>query len=213
MPLRDRAVVVIEAEGRRGEFHLPGAESTNDLDREMLLGNGGQVISTLQDLIPFIGGGGTNRTGYNIDAGQGRDEYRLAFETGGERSYSPDLQWGDGSAGDTKWDADPQNDHPQKLEQIFQYYSRIGTTDSRRPAKLYWGEWSDGTYCDAPGVFGEPIDAVVLNLNTENKNDDPAGFEGTATLARTDSFPKIFQSGDGSNSPPKDKAANVTPKH
>lgn len=188
MVLRDRAVIVMERDGVVGEFHLPGAEETNDLDRQMLIGNRGQVISEILDVIPLLPGGGADAEGINIDAGQGQDTIRLEFDNGNERDYDPPLQWGDGSTGTSPNDA--TGAHPQTKKQVLQHWARKSRTDSLNPARLHIGEWTDGRF-GAPGIFGEPIECIIINVNTSWENDNPSHFDGTVELMRTSSFPDI----------------------
>lgn len=184
MPLRDRAVIELEKDGRVGEFHLPGASTTNALEREMLFGARGQLVREAFSLLTG-GGGGEGRAGFDLDAGQGRDQITLEFSHGSEGTYSPPLQWGDGS-GEKPYDV--TGGHAQDQEQALQWWARNSKTDSKNPGKLYWGGWSDGTYADSPGMFGEPIDVVVLDCTTTQDIDETARgieFEGTVVVRRT----------------------------
>ena len=196
MALRDRAVLVVETtddndETRTGEFHLIAAESDSSLNREMLIGNRGQIISGLADVAPLVPDLFGNAEGVNIDAGQGQDELVLQFENGQERDAEADPapQWGDGSGGTSRWDA--TGAHPQTKEQVLQWWLRTSSTDSRSPARLHWGEWTDGAINGEEGLFGEPIDCIVLSVDTDWEHDEPSAFTGRVELLRTGSFPEV----------------------
>lgn len=190
MPLRDRAVVELEKDGRTGEFHLPGASVTNGLEREMLFGARGQLAQGLFDLLTGTGGG-EGSTGVDVDAGMGKDLITVEANHGSERDdYSPALKWGDGS-GDEQWDISPTSGHPQDLQAVLQWYARNSTTDSKQPAKLYWGPYSDGTYAATGGIF-DPIDVVVLDCTTNwDVQERVSDYEVTITLRRTETFSDV----------------------
>lgn len=199
MPLTDRAVLELDHADadRTGEFHLLGVEPTEQLERSSLFGNRGQIITQLSDVAPLVPTLGEEAAGYTIDAGAGEDLLTLSFE-GGPGRDDLDSQWGDGSGGTgqanaTRWDA-TDADAITKA-QILKWWARTSRTDSRNAARLYWGEWSDGTYADQAGIFDEPIDVVVRSVALTKSRDDPAVFEGTVEVIRTGSFPS-FPDGD-----------------
>lgn len=202
MPLREKAILVIGKGDAAGplEFHLDQVERTGGLNKEMLIGNRGQLLANLAKHIPVDLGGlqGSNAAGFSLDAGLGRYFMELEFIA----SADPDneYQWGDGSRNP---DTDPitlrdaTGGHPQARMQILEYHARTARTDSRSPARLHWGEHTDGVIDGDPiggvtaGVIGEPMPAVVLEVQPRNERDDPSAVTGTLVCQRVKEFPNV----------------------
>jgi len=199
MSLRTRAVLEIDLEDdsgatRTGVFELKeDLETTTEITRKYLLSNRGQYLreaydigSDFQDALP--GGDLTNRRGYHVDGGAGAFVVNLSA-TGGDR----DLSWGDGST-----DPDDQSDvsrydatgaDPLAQQQILEWYVSQAKTGSLGQARLYWGEWSDGTHASSTGAFGKPLVVALNELTTSDPPDDASAFSVDITAAWTALFP------------------------
>ncbi|MFT8175926.1 hypothetical protein, partial [Salmonella enterica] len=70
-----------------------------------------------------------------------------------------DDTWGDGStdpndpADVSKYDATGSD--PQAMKEVLEWYITQPRHGSTGNARLYVGEWSDGTYASTAGAFGE----------------------------------------------------------
>lgn len=188
MDLTNHAVLEVsnsDAPNDTGVFTLTSAELSASLEREMLIGARGQLITGLADIAPFVPSLGTDGAGIDIDAGQGNDQRTISFEVvPDEHGLDDDFQWGDGSASG-EWDAADADRKTQA--EILQRYCRTSKTDSNNPATLHWGPFSDGTYGDSGPL--DPFEGIVLSLTTNFDRNDPSVLEGTLELRRTTSFP------------------------
>jgi hypothetical protein len=159
-----------------------------------LLGNRGQYIREAYQIgTDVLGIEGVpepdNRRGYHVDGGAGAVTITLSA-TAGDR----DAQWGDGSsaANDpddvTKYDATGCG--PQAQQDIIDYVVGEAKTDSANAARLYVGQWSDGTHADTAGAFGKPRAVAIAELMTTNPPDDPSAFSVTIEAIWTALFPE-----------------------
>lgn len=190
MNLRSDAVLELDrsdAPNGTGVFTLQNVEQTHELQREMLIGNRGQVISGLSDIAPFAPDLLGDGAGVDIDVGQGNDSQSFDFEVVPNPSQS-DFRWGDGS-GDSQFDL--PDGHQQDMAELLQEYVRVSNTGSANPARLYWGPFDDSTHGPG-GLFGKPFRCIVLDLTTTPADhDEPSAFTGTISLRRTNSFPDV----------------------
>jgi len=204
MPLRNRAILVIDKGNSNGplQFHLSQVERTEGLSKEMLIGNRGQLLSELAKHLPvdLAGLAGSDAAGLSLDAGLGQQLLTLEF------ALTPDpeneYRWGDGSRDpdtDPITKRDATGGHPQARAQILEFHARTARTDSRTPARLHWGEHTDGTIDGSSipgvvtqnGVFDAPMPAVVLEVNPRNQRDDSGAVEGTVVCQRVKEFPGV----------------------
>jgi len=191
MPLTNKAYLVIPGpEGDAlpdddGVFELRGVETTEEFDKELLLGNRGQIISQISDVIPFVPRIGEEGTGLNIDGGGGRDSVTLEVEI----TEDFDAQWGAGAR--TTPPGDAQLSGPLTKGQVLKFWARKSRTDSESPAKLHWGEWTNGDFDDVDGAFGSPIDVVVQSVTIQDARDDPSAVIATIEVLRTTDLPEI----------------------
>jgi hypothetical protein len=203
MSLTDRAVLVIDRGKDAGplQFHLNGPQQTGALNKKMLVGNRGQLLAELADHVPVDLGGlaGSNAAGLSIDAGQGEDLFELSFELTPRPDASPAFQWGDGSRspGDPITQRDMTGSGEVRAQlQMLRYHCRQARIDSRSPARLHWGEWTNG-FIDggsltgiSQGVFGTPIPVTVLEVVPRDDRDDTA-IQVSLLCQRVKEFPGV----------------------
>jgi len=198
MPLRNKAVLELvgdpvtapdgtDAAGA-GVFHLPATEDTTEFDKQMLIGNRGQALQELFSLAPIGGGQGANGAGYNLDFGQGLQTFQLSFKLVQDGDPVDPDQWGDGS-GTPPLDA--TGEHRQTQLQTLSFWARTTRTGSARTAKLYWGDWTDGTYAASAGAFGRPIDVRIMSVTAPYLRDSPSLSTPQIEFARTATVPEI----------------------
>jgi hypothetical protein len=187
MPLTNTAYLQVERENRTGVFELTGVEEVRNLDRRMLIGPRGQALQGTLDLasrLPFAEGLGDISIpgqGFTIDGGPAE----AIIEVESEVTAEPLSKWGDGS-GNGKFDA-PSGDFFQRND-VLQFFCRTAQTDSSTPGKLYWSEWTDGTYAASAGAHNSPMDVLVRQVETEIPRDEQY-LQVTLVLERIETFP------------------------
>jgi len=92
----------------------------------------------------------------------------------------------------TENDASGENVNALSRKQVLENWVARTRTDSFGQAKLYWGEWSDGTYAAEAGAFGRPMNVAIreASLNSPEVDQDVNTFEGNLTVERTSIFPE-----------------------
>lgn len=196
--LPDRAVLEIQLTDANDQQRTCVFEFREDLERststthQYLLGNRGQYLREAVDLGSDVLGvdlpEANNRRGYHVDGGAGVVQITLTA-TGGDR----DVRWGDGSSDPndpndvTKYDA--AGCGPQAQMDVLDWVSSQAKTDSANAARLYTGQFSDGTYAGTPGAFGKPRAIAIRELATSNAPDDPNAFTITFEGIWTALFP------------------------
>ena len=203
--LTDRFVLELDAFDRTAAFEFRGDFApTRELTHEYLVGGRGDVLSTLyqqaSDLDPTDILPDTEiprRAGFFLDAGGGRSTFQYTANVG---VGDEDLQWGDGSSADgeaNQYDATGDVNPAAKRDVLFRWLAEA-RMDSGGQALLYTGEWSDGTYADTPGVFGEPKPVALNEMSAEKPKDDPAvvpytfEFEEVAPVPDIDELTEDF---------------------
>ena len=203
--LTDRFVLELDAFDRTAAFEFRGDFApTRELTHEYLVGGRGDVLSTLyqqaSDLDPTDILPDTEiprRAGFFLDAGGGRSTFQYTANVG---VGDEDLQWGDGSSADgeaNQYDATGDVNPAAKRDVLFRWLAEA-RMDSGGQALLYTGEWSDGTYADTPGVFGEPKPVALNEMSAEKPKDDPAvvpytfEFEEVAPVPNIDELTEDF---------------------
>lgn len=193
----DRAVLVVEHNGRTGTFELRNSlETRAESRRNFVLGGRGGLINEIigRSADSDNGEDGSedgvdSREQFFLDGGAGTREKTLTANlvggTGGET-----LQMGDGSSNPddasdvTQWDA--TNSHEIAQWQVLDHFLSEARTDSDNPATLHWGLYSDGSEIDA-GVYA-PLDVVVLEWNVERGRDEPSTARVAITMQSAASF-------------------------
>lgn len=190
MTLTEKAYLTVEddAENEAVFEFQQGLETDSDLDKQFIMSDRGLYIQEI--FKEFLGDeanleGANRRKGYTIDGGAGLWRENLTFRTGLE-----DVQWGDGSADDTK-DASGPDVKAITRKQVIEDWLARTRTDSLRPGKLYWGEWTDGRFEGTAGAFGRPMFVSVdeYNLQSPEVDQDVNSMQGTMTLSRIALFP------------------------
>jgi len=204
MPLYDRAVLEVSAFDRTASFEMREHEPNRELTHDYLVGGRGQVLSELYaqatdvdptDILPDADP--PRRAGYFVDAGGGRNQFTVSATVG---VGDEDLKWGDASSADgeaNQYDATGAVNSVAKRDVLFRWLAEA-RSDSGGQLQLYTGEWSDGTYADAPGVFGKPKPVALLSVTAEKPKDDPAvvpytfEFEEVAPVPDIDELTEDF---------------------
>lgn len=172
------------------EFHT-GLRTTGDLDKSYLMGSRGQYISEIfnvTDALGEIDAAAERRAGFWYDGGAGNYSERIEFETG----VGDDVQWGDGSGGTGKANVTPRDASGMDVKPLTRYHvlslwlSRT-LTDSRNPARLYFGEWTDGSKPEhtESGAFNQAFPCAVTNYQPElpDVGESPSSFQGVIEVS------------------------------
>ncbi|GGK74512.1 hypothetical protein [Haloarcula sebkhae] len=161
-------------------------EDTGNVAKTYLIGSRGQYLRAAYEIADKTVPGELadenteSRRGYFVDGGAGQYVEQIAGKAGDR-----DLQWGDGSTDPTdpndisKYDATGCDTLAQK--QIFEYVISQSKTGSLGQARLYWGQWSDGTYADSAGAFGRPLTVAIIETNVTDDPDDPNAIDVSIT--------------------------------
>lgn len=185
MPLHDRAVLEVDAFNRTGVFEMRSHEPGRELTHDYLVGGRGQVISELYaqvsdidptDILPDADL--DRRAGYYLDGGAGRNRFPFTAEVG---VGDGDFRWGDGSssAGSAnEYDAEGDVAPETKRDVLYRWLAEA-RTDSGGQLRLYFGEWSDGSYASTPGVYNEPKTVALISVRTDKPKDNPSGVQYT----------------------------------
>lgn len=189
MPLTNKAYLVLNNQsnfGDEGVFELENPEVNAELNREMLLGNRGQTISGIADVVPILPNLGENGAGINIDGGAGRDVFTVEAEiVEPEGGVGTGPRWGAENSG---LPANAQGRRPLTQAQILKNWVRTTTTDSLKAGQFYWGEHTDGRFGNV-GAFDEPVPVVVQSCRLEHPRDEPSASIATLELLRTSEIP------------------------
>lgn len=175
------------------EFSI-GLSTQGELDKSYIMGQRGQYITEITNLSDQIGDITSvqdRRAGFWVDGGAGNYSERLQFETGLE-----DVTWGDGSGGDGPSNVTPRDASGADVKALTRYQvlalwlSRT-LTDSRNPARLYWGEWATGDYHAEPGAFRQAFPCAVTSFQPElpdPSTEGPTSFSGTIEVSMLTPF-------------------------
>jgi len=196
MTLSDKAYLRIDdGSGTTATFELQiGFEETTDIDKSYVLGNRGQYIRQVfdTDVTPLSNlAQGQRRTGYYIDGGAGVWQPTLQFRTGLE-----DVEWGDGSGGTgpsnvVRRDASGADVKPISRKHVMEWWLARTRTDSFGQARLYWGEWTDGSIDGDAGAFNQPMPVAILSavLSSPGVESGKTELDGTLELVHISLFP------------------------
>ncbi|KDS91603.1 hypothetical protein FK85_00320 [Halorubrum saccharovorum] len=197
MSLHNKFTLEVQAFDRTGVFSFREHEPNRELTHDYLVGGQGQVIGSLYsqasnidptDILPDADL--DRRAGFHLDAGAGKSAFNYTGRVG---AGDEDLRWGDGSSdpGDTTaYDAAGEVPPEAKRDVLYRWLAEA-RTDSGGQLLLYTGEWSDGTYADEPGVFGEPVPVALLSVRSEKSTDDPAVMSYTFEMEKTTEVPDV----------------------
>ncbi|MFW5903515.1 MAG: hypothetical protein ACOCS7_02125 [Halolamina sp.] len=199
MPLRDIAYLEIDYEDSSGTVHTgvfelhEDLEQNTEVDIKYLLANRGQYLneawSISNDVLPedVTDEDLERRKGYHVDGGAGIWT-RTITATGTQGDT-----WGDGSTGAddpsdvSKYDATGCD--PQAMKDVLEWFLSQPRHGSTGNARLYIGEWSDGTYADSAGAFEKPWRCAITNGTVSRDPDDPSAVSVSLELAWTATYP------------------------
>jgi hypothetical protein len=191
----DTAYLEVEDNTSTAVFELSlGLRTSGELDKNYLMGSRGQYITEIFNVSDSLGEIENDtvdrRAGFWVDGGAGNYSERIEFETGLE-----DVEWGDGSGGTgptnvTPRDASGADVKPLTRYHILSLWLARTLTDSRNPARLYFGEWSDGTHHPEAGAFGQAMPCAVTNFQPElpDVNESPTSFQGVIEVSMLTPF-------------------------
>ena len=204
MSLETKAILEIDGnfgpyDGETGVFVFrEDLEDTEELDHNHLVGNRGQYVAEIYDqvtdLTDLVEGPDERdrRAGFHLDGGAGEDVWTITANTAVD---DPDEQWGNGETDPSDpsdiTQLDGTGGSPTAKRDILGAWAAQNRIDSSTPARLYRGEWSDGTHADAAGVFGGPVPVVVQDTRLQRTAEDAARSEIVVTLVRTSNLPNI----------------------
>lgn len=189
----DTAYLDVEDDTSTATFEFSiGLNTNGDLDKNYLMGSRGQYIQEIWDQSDALGeidALAERRAGFWIDGGAGNYSETVEFEAGME---AESIQWGDGTGGEGQDNVTPRDASGPGVKPLTRYHvmslwlSRT-LTDSRNPARFYFGEWTDGSKSghSESGAFNQPFPCAVTNLqpNLPDAGESTAYFEGTLELS------------------------------
>ena len=194
--LTNTAYLTIEDGSDTAAFRFEQFEPANTLDKRFLLGgNRGEIIGELVDFIPQVNS--ANAAGYVVDVGLGREtfEYQVHLDVSDsppwgvvDDNYDPVFGGGSG------FKTSAHDGEPLTRAEILSQWVRgtlVDSADGTGSAFLYKGNWTDGTFADSPGVFGEPIPVAPSTVETRRSPDDPSEVVLIVELIRTEKFPDV----------------------
>lgn len=183
MAALDRGVLELTADvdddgtQETGAFHLVGNVSiTQEVQKDYLMENTASgLISFVSDIAGFDI---EKRKGIYADIGAGAHIFEIEFIgwDGATDGNGDPVPWGDGS---NTYPADATQEGPLRQLQCFNRYLQLSTTDSRNPATLHVGEYTDGSYGD-DGEFA-PLKVAVQGPRNTHSAEDFSSFDGTFT--------------------------------
>jgi len=186
MTLKTRAYLVLEDNTGEAVFEFnANLEITSELDKSFIMAERGQYVRKIfneTQLIDDVDNVADRRAGYHIDGGAGSWQETLAFEVHADNNVS----WGDGSGGNgasnvTSRDASGTGISMETRKNIFELWLSRTLTDSRNPARLHFGEWTNGRF-NEPGVFNQPLPVAITGHNIEPDVTEPSNLKGTITM-------------------------------
>jgi len=198
MPLSDKAVLEIDLPDSDGTIHTGVFQLREDLtdagelNRQYLLSNRGLYLREAYDisagLIPddVVEADIESMRGYHVDGGAGRWAERLTGTVGPAED-----PWGDGSAAAGEYNKfDASGNVPLRAKKdVFQWYASQAAIDSRGKARLYIGEWTDGTHASTAGFHDKPMTVAIPEIQVTKNSEDPSALEVTIEAVWTATFP------------------------
>lgn len=180
MPPLQRAILRIKADvdgdgtKETGEFHMMGnLVATPSIRTGFLVGGrGSSLLSIISNL---VGAGDSLRRQFFIEAGGGAHAIEIEFSSweGAQDEAGNPVQWGNTGLGGTVGDATGED--PISQIDVLMWYQMVADVDSREPAVLEYGEFSQqGRY--------DPLDVVIEGPNFTRAAEDGEWFDGRMTL-------------------------------
>lgn len=186
MTLESRAYLVLQDGANEGVFEFNAQlEISSELDKSFIMAERGQYVREIfnqANIIGDIDNVADRRAGYHIDGGAGSWQETLSFEVHQDNNVS----WGDGSGGNgadnvTERDASGTGIPMETRKNVFELWLARTLTDSRNPARLHFGEWTNGRFNES-GVFNQPLPVAVTNHNLEPDIQEPSNLTGSITM-------------------------------
>jgi hypothetical protein len=183
----DRAVIEIDADvdgdgsDETGVFHMVGDLEIQQIVRpDPILG---PELQNIQSAIRrILNDGEANRKGAYVDIGAGRHAFEFNFLgwEGAQDSDGNPVQWGNTGTGGTVGDATGED--PLVQMQVFHRYLQVAVVDSFNPARLYVGEYTDGTY-GTEGRYSQYTPMKVMLETQRGVRDamNPNSYDGSIT--------------------------------
>ncbi|MFW6382829.1 MAG: hypothetical protein ACOCZD_02190 [Haloferacaceae archaeon] len=163
------------------------AEDTDEIRTGYLLGEEfDQLLAIFSGLLED---GEPDRKGLHLDFGGGVHVISLRAEVSSGETRDEDgetLQWGDSSDPGLLTATTATGGTARQKAQIFQHYTRVAEIDSRAPATLEFGEYSDD------GVL-DPLEVVFEQPQFSRRGPDK--YEFSCTFLETESLERVL---DGS---------------
>lgn len=199
--LTNTAYLVIDDGTDTAAFKFEQFEPTHTLDKRFLIGGDrGEIIGELADFLPQVQS--ANSAGYVVDVGLGREtfEYQVTLDTSSsppwgvvDDDFNPVIGGGVGKK------TSAHNDDPFTRAEVLSQWVRgtpADSTDTTGVAKLYKGNWTDGTFAKTAGVFNEPIPVAPSSVEIRRTPDDPSEVTVVIELIRTEKFPDLPTPGE-----------------
>lgn len=195
-----KAILEIDADvsgtGTRNEgvFHMWGEADIVETIRTgyILAGFGSQGYGIFTSLADLLTGGGTpKRKGVHLDLGGGQHAFEITFQgwEGAKDTAGNNLQWGSSATEDAVTEngvvVSATGQDPITQMQCFMNYLRVGQTDSRRPARFTWGEYSSGGLIPNSNADNH-LEVAIESPRLGQAARSPQGsFDGSLTLVET----------------------------
>lgn len=175
-----------------------GFTTQGETEKRFLMGDEGfgQYVTEIFNQLDVLGEVDSTvdrRAGFYLDGGAGMITESLNFKTGLD-----DVTWGDGSGGTGEANVTPRDASGPGIKaatrkHIFDLWVARSLTDSRNPARLYFGEWTDGSKAQhsEAGAFNQPMPCAVKRVTTnlpDPNDDDKVSLEGTIELSMLTPF-------------------------
>lgn len=206
----DTAYLEIEDASGTATFEMSiGLQTSGQMERNYIMGPRGQYVTEVYNQLAGlddIDGTANRRAGFKIDGGAGEFTQSVSFQVGLE-----DVEWGDGSGGTgptnvTARDASGADIKALTRKHILEIWVTQSRSDSDYPARLYFGEWTDGSPPghSESGAFDQPFVGTVDRLTTDladPNNDPPSELTGSVEVSMVTLFSDIEPPAyfDGSN--------------
>lgn len=169
-----------------GTFEMYGdTKVTENLRTGFLIGGRGSSVNGIIE--GYRNDGDPTRKGVHLDLGGGQHTFEVEFLgwEGATKDDGADVQWGYSSDPTVTDEATATGADPTTQVNVLMNYLRVGTYDSRAPGRLYWGEYTDGTYDSSAGLVGGPLEVAVESPSLTRKAGETTKYDGSLTLVET----------------------------
>ena len=185
----NRAVLELDADvdgdgsDETGVFTMVGnLEIQEVVDPQPILDNAAGNISSVIESI--LNAGEAGRRGVFVDLGAGAHVFEINFiGWEGAEIDGTSVQWGNTGDSGILTEADATGADATTQMQVFHRYLLAGTFDSFSPARLYVGEYADGTY-GSPGIYSDhaPLKVMIQTNRGVRTSENPKTFDGSIQL-------------------------------